>query len=290
MKVAFCDGYDWEEGRRFADEHRHDAPAGTAACNRRLLGIRCRPGREEKVVIVPACVGRRGSLGVSPVGMHSALLATEGVNDAGLACSISDICVESKGTTGGTASGKDRLSASMIVRFLLDGADSVSGAVRMLSEKDIYCSGDECHLLLCDKTRSAAVEFIDDRMTVTYGSNVLAGFYVSGFETEADLSGRACGLDEYRRLERSVDSAGSPDAMISLLSGSGPLPAGERASAYDLEGLGLVLSSGGETYRFSLRPRQARWTVFALSANPQVGLNTRTGDSNPRNHNGPKDP
>jgi len=254
MKATISDEYDWEDGRKYVDERRPAAPVGTAACNKDLFGTCCNVDLEEVVFLVPGYVDRHASIGIAPAGLHSALLTTEGMNDAGLACCISDICVKDKGTTTGTASGKDRLSASMIVRFLLDNADSVSMAVRMLSERDVYCSGDECHLLLCDRTRSAAIEFIDDRMTVTYGSDVLTSFYVSGFETEADLQGRACGLAEYRALEKEIGTLKNVEEMTVLLGDVG-CPHGARTtriSSYDLERKSILVVKGEERYSFSL--------------------------------------
>ncbi|MBR6205452.1 MAG: hypothetical protein IKQ60_10545 [Candidatus Methanomethylophilaceae archaeon] len=249
MKAVISDEYDWEIGRRHADEDRLEAPAGAAACRKGFFGTCAAVGYEETVVLVPAGDGRRASLGIAPLGKHSAMLATEGVNDAGLACCVRDICVKDKGATSGTAPGKDRLSASMAVRFLLDSADSVSDAVRMLSEKDLYCSGGECHLLLCDKSRSAAIEFIDDRMTVTYGSDVLAGFYVSGFETEADLGERACGLAEFRALEEGLPAVDDAEDMASLMSRAGSA----RVSSYDIGKGSVMVLVKGERYEFSLR-------------------------------------
>jgi hypothetical protein len=249
MKAVISDEYDWEVGRRHADEHPREAPAGAAACHKGFFGTSAAIDCEEAAVLVPAGDGRHASLGIAPLGKHSAMLATEGVNDAGLACCVRDICVKDKGATSGTAPGKDRLSASMVVRFLLDNADSVSNAVRMLSEKDLYCSGGECHLLLCDKSRSAAIEFIDDRMTVTYGSDVLAGFYISGFETEADLGERACGLEEFRTLEEGLPAVDDAEGMAGLMSRIGSA----RVSSYDIGKGSVVFLMKGERYEFSLR-------------------------------------
>ena len=254
MKATICDDYDWEEGRRYIDEHSLDAPIGTAACSKGLFGTCCSVEAEEKIVLVPDYVDRHASIGIAPTGAHSTLLVTEGVNDAGLACCICDICVKDKGVTSGTASGKDRLNASMAVRFLLDSADSVSMAARMLSEKDIYCSGGECHLLLCDRTRSAAIEFIDDRMTVTYGSDILTSFYVSGFETEADLQGRTCGLEEFRALEKGLPQVESANSMASLMALAGcPRKAPvTRVSVYDLQSTAISVFIDGERSDFAI--------------------------------------
>ncbi len=230
----------WELIRKYSDESPARAPTSSVAFNGRLMGVSTLQEREATVVRIPATESRHASIGMTYAEEHPFILMSEGMNDAGLACCICGIGVDDKGRTLGTAEGKGRLNASTAVRFLMDGADSVRDAVRMLSEKDVYCIGNESHLLLCDRKGSAAVEFIDDRMTVTYGANILTGFYVSGFETEADLSDHPRGLERYRVLEGGIRDVVNRDEMAGLMMRACPgglLPS-ELYGDYRSQGLG----------------------------------------------------
>ncbi len=193
---------DPEIARRTTDGMRIGIRGCSAVCRDGFLGRNFGAGGND-VLVVRSDAGPRRSVGVSfGSGDMAGYLMADGINDSGFACCLNGIGWNDKGRSAGSAPGKERMNALTCVRFLLDNADSVSSAVRLLSEKDIYSapSNPEIHLLMADGTDSAALEFVGGRMTTVYEAACLTDFHVSGYETDADLRGHPVGLERYRIL------------------------------------------------------------------------------------------
>ena len=93
----------------------------------------------------------------------------DGINDAGVAVNI-NIVVHTPGTK--YIAGGD-ISSMCVVRYVLDNAGSVDEAISLLSRKTISQSivgmaDDETHYMISDKSSTAAVEFKEGEMVVTY--------------------------------------------------------------------------------------------------------------------------
>ncbi|MBO4568802.1 MAG: hypothetical protein J5674_02310, partial [Candidatus Methanomethylophilaceae archaeon] len=72
---------------------------------------------------------------------------------------------------------------------------------------------------------------------------------VSGFETEADLGERVCGLMEFRALEEGLPAVDDAEGMAGLMSRAGSA----RVSSYDIGKGSAMFLRKGERYEFSLR-------------------------------------
>ena len=193
---------DAESARLIADRMQTDIRGCSAICKDGFLGRNFGIGGKD-AAIVRSRSGNRESIGVSfGSGDMAEWLMADGINDSGFACSLSGIGWNDKGRSSGSALGKDRMNALTCVRFLLNNADSVGSAVRLLSEKDIYSApgNPEVHFLMADGKDSVALEFIGGRMTAIYDAEYLTDFHISGFETETDLPNHPVGLERYRIL------------------------------------------------------------------------------------------
>lgn len=95
----------------------------------------------------------------------------DGINDAGLICEINVCPTGDKGLTKGTNNEGDDLCALMIPRFVLDNAASVDEAKQLLESRNIYCPDNsgftqEFHFMLADASKTAVVEFVENKLTL----------------------------------------------------------------------------------------------------------------------------
>lgn len=98
-------------------------------------------------------------------------MAIDGINDAGVTANINMLCH----TPGDTYINKEEcdISSSSVVRYILDNAGSVDEAISLLNEKKIcqdvvQVKDYDAHFMISDPTKTAAVEFLNKKMVVTY--------------------------------------------------------------------------------------------------------------------------
>lgn len=101
-------------------------------------------------------------------------LTLDGINDAGFSCEINITGVGDCGKTTGTNPGAEiTLCGLMLVRYLLDYADSVDSAIDIVKNKlnifNCYYGDafqEEFHFMIADKDKHAVIEFINNEVVV----------------------------------------------------------------------------------------------------------------------------
>lgn len=231
--------YDWVYSDGFFKKYKHDS-----AWNGQCSAVRHNDwfGRNydwlynnavEFMVRVPAVEGRHASIGMACV--PETLLDREtvesgtfvsayrilpfftldGVNDRGLTCSMNVVPSESDmAPTTGTNKDAEDLCAISIPRFLLDRASNVKQAIAMLKDRNVFCpKGTELHFLVSDQTRSVVVEFVNNKMVVLEGQEVITNFY-----TNTPMpTPHSNGMERYKLLEDGKKGVKSVDDMIDLM-------------------------------------------------------------------------
>jgi len=123
---------------------------------------------------VSFCYGLSNSeVGKSNASRHKAVpfMTVDGINDQGLCVSFNEIDKKDfGGTNSGSNPGKTKMNVMMLVRYLLDYADSVEHAETLLNNFDVYTprSLNEQHIMIADKNNNTAViEFVPNGSTVS---------------------------------------------------------------------------------------------------------------------------
>lgn len=111
-------------------------------------------------------------------------LTLDGINDAGFSCNINVTALGDCGKTTGTNPEADTaMCGLMLVRYLLDYADSVDHAIELINNLNIYncyqgeAVQQEFHFMLSDKTKTVVVEFINNEVVVI-DSNFLTNYHL----------------------------------------------------------------------------------------------------------------
>lgn len=153
-------------------------------------------------------------------------LLLDGVNDHGLFCEINVVSAD-KGRTTGTNPGSEPLFAAMVPRYVLDHAASVEEAIALIRAKDIFCAdagglSEEFHFLLTDGRDTAAVEFVDNEVTVvdTFvgGKPVMTNHHLSGYDgTRGSLTPYAMGIERQALLTAGLPGADTAERMLALM-------------------------------------------------------------------------
>ena len=203
-------------------------------------------------------------LGVEPSGIDSIVqklkcsvtpyIPVDGMNDAGVACAV-----HMSHQPGATAqnTGKPGTSPTVLIRLILDHADSVEEAVELAQQYDMYDSGGHSYqMIVADSTGKSAIlnwtngtDAADEdtegrKLHVTYNENgasqymtnfvVIDDYYEEGAELE--------GLDRYEIIEKALEENGSVFA--------------DKAAAMG------VLQSAGK--RLLLGPESVKITVHSI--------------------------
>ena len=142
----------------------------------------------------------------------------DGVNEKGLFVSVNVVPSGDAGITTGTNPGKEDLANVLIARYLLDYAASVDEAVELLSSRNVYAYADEdgafeLHFMVCDREKTAVIEFIDNKLVVTKDCSILTNFYV-GLDEYTD---HAMGIERYQLLKDNYEGSDTVDGMLALL-------------------------------------------------------------------------
>lgn len=183
----------------------------------------------EIVVHTPAEQGRHATVGVAasinlvpdnpiivPVNgyfKHAPFCILDGMNDAGLVCSL-NLVEADFGHTTGTNPGKEELNVYMAPRYLLDYAGSVEEAIKILGEKNVFSGANmELHLMLADAKETAIVEFINNKMVVKKGATIMTNF----FNTQEAPGAHAKGVERFDILKENYAQGNSKAGMIELM-------------------------------------------------------------------------
>ena len=206
-------------------------------------------------------------IGVDPSGINSIVqklkcaltpyVPVDGMNDAGVACAVH--MSHQPGSTA-QSTGKPGISTTILIRMILDYADSVDEAVEIAEQYDMYDSGGHSYqMIVADSTGKSAIlnwtngtnaedeDTTARKLHVTYNENgasqcmtnfvVIDGYYEEGAELE--------GLDRYEIMEKALEYAGSVFA--------------------DKEAAMEVLKSAGK--RLLLGPESVKITVHSIVYN-----------------------
>lgn len=177
-------------------------------------------------------------------------LSVDGINDAHVACNTNIVPAGDKGrTTGTNPDAEESMCSVMIVRYVLDYADSAADAVEKIRTVNWWAPGDESpfgaievHCMIADKDSTYVVEFADNEIRVfsdaedeypdiPNGMPVMTNFYydgwdgdiVTGFDRggiepeETTLTAHAEGLERYQILCDGYDMAGTMTGMADLM-------------------------------------------------------------------------
>ena len=176
-------------------------------------------------------------------------LTVDGINDKGVACNVNVVPTGDKGyTTGSNPAGKD-MCATMIVRYILDYADSAAHGVELIKGLNVYMPisdefTQEFHWMIADKERTYVVEFLHNTINVisdvrndNCGSfpndkPIMTNFYLSGFDGNTatkfykaneynagrtTLTNYAAGLERYDILSSGYAAATDKESMVDLM-------------------------------------------------------------------------
>lgn len=224
--------YDYAKGAKFMKTNY--APAGACASvrNGNFFG-RNYDGKydfvRECVIHTPAVNGRHAVVGVAasinvddtqpiiiPVNGYFKYLpfcTLDGINDAGFVCSL-NLVEADYGKTTGTNPGKEDLNVYMAVRYLLDNAGSVEEAIKLLEDKNLYCSQNfELHFMMADSKETAIVEFINNKMVVKKDATIMTNY----FNTQEGLNAHAKGVERYEILKESYAEGSTKEGMLGLM-------------------------------------------------------------------------
>ena len=130
----------------------------------------------------------------------------DGINEAGVACNV-NVVPKDKGTNIGYAAieEKERLSGSMLVRYILDNFSTAKEAVEYIRDyvtvvqsESLHKQDFEEHYMICDPLESYLIEFIENQTVIINmseeadsplaGKPYMTNFYLSDIQLNEDGS------------------------------------------------------------------------------------------------------
>lgn len=165
----------------------------------------------------------------------------DGINDCGVIIEINVVPTGDKGYTTGTNPNGQDMCATMIVRYILDYADSAKHAIELLKKLNIYCPisdtlTQEYHWMIADKETTYVVELIDNQLKIIEhfvdDKPIMTNFYLFGFDgntstafykednynaEETTLTRRSAGIERYDILSEGYADADNKRGMINLM-------------------------------------------------------------------------
>lgn len=115
----------------------------------------------------------------------------DGVNDCGVFANINVVPTGDYGLTTGTNDDGEDLCSLMLVRYVLDYADSASNAIELIEKLNIYSPisdllTQEVHWMIADEKDTFVVELIDNKVVIVDSfvsdKKIATNFYLSGFD------------------------------------------------------------------------------------------------------------
>lgn len=143
----------------------------------------------------------------------------DGINDNGVICSINVVPKEDVIPVTGTNPNGENLHMGLIVRYVLDNADSADNAIELLKGRNIYGDLGEhynLHIMIADKDKTYVVEFIDNKLVAQEkkdNEQIMTNFYVNlNYLTE-----NSAGVERYNILKENYDEGNTFEGMWKLL-------------------------------------------------------------------------
>ncbi len=159
-----------------------------------------------------------------------AWLITDGINDAGLVCSIGGVSTADirSNPHSHTNDGAQKVMVLHLVRAILDNCGSVGEAKTFIENHDITALSDgwDAHIMIADENSTVIVEFTGEGVKfVEQEQWIMTDFYNHLFKEEDFLRNRSMnnfphhtiGLERYFILSDSYATAGTKDGMAELL-------------------------------------------------------------------------
>lgn len=175
----------------------------------------------------------------------------DGVNDHHVGCNLNVLPVGDKAKTVGTNPGKPDMCLLMVVRYILDYANSADHAIELLKELNLYSAysetfQEEFHLMVGDPTKTIIVEFVDGyengmhiMSNVDDGFDnipndlpIMTNFYLTDWNgegltvmggatedevRETGLTDHAMGVERYNVLANGYENVTNLDTMAELM-------------------------------------------------------------------------
>lgn len=142
----------------------------------------------------------------------------DGINENGVACNVNVVMASDHAAPTGTNPGAKNLPAALVVRYVLDHAQTAANAIELLKERNIWGGmGDFAfHYMISDPTETYIVEIIDNELRYRRGEpvdngNIMTNFYVTDLP---NLGDHADGLERHSILTDRYDGIGSLEDMV----------------------------------------------------------------------------
>ena len=177
------------------------------------------------LVRVSAAEGRFASLGIAMgyFGDDKALLPwtmMDGVNSEGVVVQVNVVPTGDRGLTVSTNPGAPRLGAMMVVRYLLDRAESAANAVELLRGVDLFGNGkNEMHWMISDYKETIVVEVVNNRLQ-TVKHPIITNFYLTEspyVKADGAFTQGSAGIERYERLRQHLGKIDSAGAMLAAM-------------------------------------------------------------------------
>lgn len=175
-------------------------------------------------------------------------ITLDGINDSGVVCNTNVVPSGDKGiTTGTNPTSSVSMYEPIIVRYVLDYADSASNAIDKIREVNWVASSFgagslELHFMIADENTTYIVEFVNNELKVFsdiedeypdienapimtnfyidgWDGNIVTGFYSdSGIDPEdTTLTPHAEGLERYEIIQSMYDDISEKEDMIDVM-------------------------------------------------------------------------
>lgn len=214
------------------------------------------------ILRVPAKNGRHQSIGLSTYKTITDSIADsnegnyayqslpfhtlDGINDAGVVCSINVVPMD-KGLTTGTNPGKQLIYQFTMPRVILDYANSALDGIKKLNNYNIVSTskviGYELHMLVADANSTYIVEFVNNKMHVMSDQDdefddipgeypIMTNFHLSGWNGEiktvqlgnteqevknTGLERHADGVERYKILSEHITECSSLESTLDVM-------------------------------------------------------------------------
>ena len=160
----------------------------------------------------------------------------DGINEKGVLCKVNVVPTGDMGSTTGTnPTAEETIYTPMVVRYVLDYADSADDAITRLQSVNIVKPPritDEVHWMIADKDKTYIVETVQNELKVIENHSVMSNFYLYGFDGNTatafykasaydpdttTLTAHANGLERYDILMEHKDEVIGANSMRKLM-------------------------------------------------------------------------
>lgn len=241
------DDWDYTDAMKYFKAHKYVPAACSAVRNGNFFGRNFDWNYDDSaefIVRSKSSKGRHGSIGVASSvpsltnevaesGVYHEsykmlpCFIRDGINDAGVVCNINVVPVGDNGyTTGDNGDGME-LCGIMLVRYILDYANSADHAIELIRGLNLYMPHSdtltrEVHFMIADKNKTYVVEYVNNELVVIDNfvddKPIMTNFYLAGFDgTRESLTPHAAGIERYNILHDNYDDGATKNGMIGLM-------------------------------------------------------------------------